>query len=233
MKTRVLILSLLLSTSIVAQASAFSLPMNGALIMSGSDLTGETLDSNDGPVVLAGTGEAAQGMITTLGNQAMAAIADTGMDAAKKKALFRTILTQNFDMKTIGKFALGRFWREASEAQQAQYLKLYQDMIVNVYSARFENYSGQKFNVVDHRVDDASGDVIVNSTITGKGSPVNVSWRVRPKGGAYKIIDVMVEGVSMAVTQRNDFAGVIQKGGNNVEALLTYLRAGGTSDVEK
>jgi len=232
MKTRVLILSLLLSTSMVAQASAFSLPMNGALIMSGSDLTGETLDSHDGPIILAGTGEAAQSMVTNLGAQAMNAIADTGMDPARKKALFRSILTQNFDMKTIGKFALGRFWRDASEAQQAQYLKLYQDMIVNVYSARFENYSGQKFNVVDHRVDD-SGDVIVNSTITGKGSPVNVAWRVRPKGGAYKIIDVMVEGVSMAVTQRNDFAGVIQKGGNNVEALLTYLRAGGTSDVEK
>jgi len=191
-----------------------------------------TLKSATSPIVRVGTGEAAQSMITNLGNQAMAVIADTSMTQDKKKAVFRTLLTGNFDMKTIGKFALGRYWRDTSDAQQAEYLKLYENMIVNVYTARFENYQGQKFTVIDNRVDADSGDVVVNSTISGSGSPVNVAWRVRPKGGSYKIIDVMVEGVSMAVTQRNDFAGVVQKGGNNVSALLDYLRQGGTSDVK-
>lgn len=238
MNTRALFLSTLLLSGLVSGMAipAYALDLSAGnaafgVVTSANDVIGETLGSKDGPIVLANTGEGAQSMITRLGDQAMAAIADESLDAAKKKQLFRTMLSSNFDMKTIGKFAMGKFWRETSPAQQAEYLKLYENMIINVYTARFENYEGQKFKVLDNRLDD-SGDVIVNSTITGGGAPVNVAWRVRPKNGSYKIIDVMVEGVSMAVTQRNDFAGVIQKGGNNVDALLTYLRQGGTSDVD-
>ncbi|HEY8964365.1 MAG TPA: ABC transporter substrate-binding protein [Alphaproteobacteria bacterium] len=236
MNTRALLLSTLLIGTFAAPAFAFNITMDGSLgasvAMSGGDLTGETLDSKDGPFIPAGTGEAAQSMISRLGEEAMGVIADANMDAAKKKQVFRGMLVSNFDMKKIGQFALGKFWREASDAQKAEYLKLYENMIINVYTTRFQNYKGQKFQVIDHRVDEASGDVIVNSTVTGGGAPVNVAWRVRPKGNSYKIIDVMVEGVSMAVTQRNDFAGVIQSGGNNITALLDYLRRGGTSDVD-
>jgi len=235
MNTRALIISALLATSMTAPAFAFDMPMGAAssVVTSAHGVVNDTLNDGTGPIIRAGTGEAAQSMITSLGNEAMSVIADNSMTPDKKKSVFRTMLTGNFDMKTIGKFALGRYWRDATDAQQAEYLRLYENMIVNVYTARFENYQGQKFTVTDNRVDADSGDVIVNSTITGGGSPVNVAWRVRPKGGSYKIIDVMVEGVSMAVTQRNDFAGVIQKGGNSINALLDYLRQGGTSDVKQ
>jgi phospholipid transport system substrate-binding protein len=176
-------------------------------------------------------GAAAQTMVTRLGDRAMAAIQDKTQSEAQKKQTFHQLLGQNFDMSTIGRFAMGRFWKVATPEQQQEYLRLYQKMVIDVYTSRFNRYSGQKFTVTGNRVDE-SGDIVVNSQITGDGSPVTVDWRVRAKGGVYRVIDVMVEGVSMAGTQRNDFAGIIQQGGGTVDALLDYLRKGGTSDVE-
>jgi phospholipid transport system substrate-binding protein len=192
-------------------------------------------DAHKMPVleVSANQGTAAQGMVKKLGDDAIAAIANTGLDEAAKKQVFKRLLTQNFDMNTIARFAMGKYWRVATPQEQAEYLKLFEKMVIDVYTARFNSYSGQSFNVTANRLDE-SGDIVVSSQVASKGSaPASVDWRVRPKAGGYRIIDVMVEGVSMAVTQRNDFASVIQQGGGTVEALLVYLRRGGVSDVKK
>jgi len=175
----------------------------------------------------------AERFIDQMGQKGMGAIAITALSDEARKQVFRTILTQNFDLNTISRFVLGRYWRQATPAQQAEYQGLYQTMIINVYTARFKNYSGQRFEVTGSR-NDASGDVVVSSKVVpaNGGSEVLVDWRVRPKSGAFRVIDVMVEGVSMGVTQRNDFASVIQRGGGAIEALLAYLRRGGVSDVK-
>lgn len=176
---------------------------------------------------------AAKALVERLGDQAIKTIANADLDESAKKKTFKKLLSQNFDMATIGRFAMGKYWRQASPDQQAEYTRLYEKMIIDVYTARFNKYSGEAFNVTDSRIDD-SGDIVVSSNVVpANGAPVSVDWRVRPKSGSYRIIDVMVEGVSMAVTQRNDFAGVIQKGGGTVDALLDYLRKGGSSDVRK
>ena len=73
--------------------------------------------------------------------------------------------------------------------------------------------------------DDGKKDILVNSYIVPKGgSKVKVDWRVREKNGKMKIIDVIIEGVSMSLTQRSDFSSVIQRGGGKIEVLLEHLR---------
>ena len=68
-------------------------------------------------------------------------------------------------------------------------------------------------------------DVLVTSYIVpDAGSKVQVDWRVRNKNGSYQIIDVIIEGVSMTMTQRSDFSSVIQRGGGDFEVLLAHLR---------
>ena len=97
-------------------------------------------------------------------------------------------------------------------------------MVVKVYSDRFKEYKGQKFEVRGARPE-GEKDVIVTSFILPEGGPeVQVDWRVRSKNGRFQVIDVIVEGVSMSVTQRSDFASVIQRGGGNVDVLLAHLQ---------
>ena len=72
---------------------------------------------------------------------------------------------------------------------------------------------------------DGSHDVFVATEVTpGNGPPVNVEWRVRERDGTLGIIDVVVEGVSMSVTQRQEFGSAIQAKGGNMDAFLQTLR---------
>lgn len=182
------------------------------------------------PAAVAATAAPAEKFIASMGDRALGLIAKGNATDPSIKSGLRSVLQQSFDLQTIGRFALGRYWRTATPEQQQQYLKAFENMIVDVYTTRFNEYSGQKFEVTGSTADTSGGaDTLVNSVVTpapGKGgAPVRVDWRVRDKGGSFKIVDVMVEGVSMAVTQRSDFAGVIQKAGGDFNALLAYLQS--------
>ncbi len=150
-------------------------------------------------------------------------IGDESEDLRKKE--FKELLHNNFDMKTIARFALGRYWRTITKEEQKEYLKLFENMIVEVYSRRFSDYNGQKIDIISARPE-GRADAIVSSVITPEnGSEINVDWRVRKKkDGQLKVIDIVVEGVSMSLTQRSDFASVIQRGGGKIEVLLAHLR---------
>lgn len=143
----------------------------------------------------------------------------------EKKDEVRKLLGGSFDMDTIARFSLGRYWNTASASQQKEYTALFRKMVVNVYVQRFGEYKGQKFEVKSARPV-GNGDFLVTSVIVPAdgGDNIQVDWRVRNKSGANKIVDVLVAGVSMSVTQRADFASVIQQGGGNIDSLLKYLK---------
>ncbi len=167
----------------------------------------------------------AENFISSLAQRAIDFLSDQKLDQDARRKEFRDLLQDNFDMKTIGRFSLGRYWRDATKAQQQEYLKLFEEMIVDVYAARFSDYKGQKFEVRGSRTD-SNTDTVVTSYIKSETDPeVEVQWRVRYKDKRYMVVDVIVEGVSMAVTQRSDFASVIQRGGGDVQVLLAHLRS--------
>lgn len=169
-------------------------------------------------------GEKARETIERMGEKAISFLRDDNLSLAGKEKKFRQLLHSNFDMATIGRFALGRNWRVATAKQKKEYLKLFENLVVKVYSSRFNDYEGQKFDVDSFRNAGKKDIIITSYIVPNTGSKVKVDWRVRNKGGRYKIVDVIIEGVSMAVTQRSDFASVIQRGGGSVEVLLDHLR---------
>lgn len=166
----------------------------------------------------------AQSFVTNMADKAISFLGNDSYSQNQKEAEFRRLLKNSFDMKTIGRFALGRYWGTATPQQQQEYLSLFESMVVDVYAARFNEYKGQKLEVASARPD--NNDTLVTSYIVAPtgGDKFQVDWRVRNKGGTYKIVDVIIEGVSMSLTQRSDFSSVIQQGGGDVQALLVHLR---------
>lgn len=169
--------------------------------------------------------QAAASFIKTLGSEAISVLADKSKTQADREAAFRKLFVQSFDIDAISQFVLGRYWRTATEAQRGEYQKLFQSFIVSSYAAKLGQYSGEKFTVKDAR-NESDGDSVVPSQVerTDGGPPVRVEWRLKGPDNAPKIIDVVVEGVSMAVTHRSEFASVIQNNGGNVDALLNALK---------
>lgn len=168
--------------------------------------------------------DAAIGFIQKLGDKAVSTIAATEKDEDERLRQFRGLLNENFDVPGIGRFVLGRYWRVATPEQRDEYLKLFEESIIRTYARRFSDYSGETVEVERARRD---GDdfILVDSRIQRPtGGPVAVTWRLLGEGESFRIVDVVVEGVSMSVTQRSDFASVIQSGGGNIEALLKVMR---------
>lgn len=169
------------------------------------------------------TPDGAKQFITKMSSDGIGFLGNEGMSQAQKEAEFKKLLQNSFDMTTVGRFALGTYWNSATAAQRAEYQKLFDAMIVRVYSARFNEYNGQKIDVGNVRED--GNDMVVTSYIVPQSGPkVRVDWRVRNRGQGYKIVDVIVEGVSMAMTQRSDFSSVIQRGGGNIQVLIDHLK---------
>lgn len=164
-------------------------------------------------------GKQAENFVRDLGNKAISTLEKTIGDDEARRDSFKTILNSDFDMTTIGRFAMGRYWTIATEEEKKQYMVLFRKMIIDVYTARFSDYSGQKFQVNGHKPA-GRNDFLVTSQIVGSGQPIRVDWRVRKN----RVIDVIVEGVSMSVTQRSEFASIIQRNGGQVESLIAHLQ---------
>jgi len=166
----------------------------------------------------------AQRFVGSLGKDAIAFISDKKLSDIQKERKFRVLLEKNFDLKTIARFSLGRYYRVASKSQRKEYYSLFKNMVVNVYSERFKTYENEELVVTGARFDGRK-DTIVKSYIAPKSGPqVEVEWRVRQKNGKLKVIDVIVADVSMSVTHRSEFSSIIQRGGGNVDSLIAHLK---------
>jgi len=159
-------------------------------------------------------------MISNLGSQALQVL---GKDATQSQrvARFRDLLREDFDVPGIARFVLGRYWNTATEEQRAEFTKLFEDYIAVAYATRLAEYTGETFKVIGSRPE-ADGAIVSSQILRPAGAaPVKVDWRVT---GRNKISDVSVDGISMAVTQRSEFASVIQHNGGQVQGLIAMLR---------
>ena len=163
--------------------------------------------------------------IQKLGDKAVSILADKAISEETRSTQFRDMLRETFDLPTIARFVIGRSWLTSTPEQQKEYMDLFEKLVIKTYSDRFSLYTGEGFKVLSS-VPETDKDTIVNSEITHPdGSPgTTVSWRVRQSNGKLGILDVVVEGVSMSVTQRQEYSSVIQRNGGDVAALLDLMR---------
>ncbi|HTT81560.1 MAG TPA: ABC transporter substrate-binding protein, partial [Stellaceae bacterium] len=140
----------------------------------------------------------------------------------QRLARFRVLFREDFDVPEIARFVLGRYWRVATPDERQEFMRLFQEYIVRAYSARLGAYAGEPFRVVDARPD---GDetVVTSQIVEQSGQAIAIDWYVTETPMGYRITDVYVGGVSMAVTERDEFASVIQRSGG-VAGLIAQLR---------
>jgi phospholipid transport system substrate-binding protein len=160
-------------------------------------------------------------VINQLGVQAIQVLGPSVSPGARVQR-FRELFGAYFDIPGIAQFVLGRYWRVATPEQQQQFEGLLREYLAQAYAGRLAQYAGEKFQALNAQ---PQGDeTVVFSEITrNDGSKIRVEWHVVNRGG-WKITDAYVAGVSMAVTERDEFASVIQQGGGQVQYLLDRLR---------
>jgi phospholipid transport system substrate-binding protein len=167
----------------------------------------------------------AKRFIESLADDALRSLTIQERPREERVVEFRKLLHVYFAHKTIAAWVLGRYWRRATNQQKKEYFSLFEELLVETYVDRFANYPGASLLVSD-ALGIGGSDVVVSSMLNRSDGqpPVKVDWRLRAREGKYKIIDLIVEGLSMGQTQRSEFVSVIRQNGGAVEGLLAELR---------
>ena len=163
--------------------------------------------------------------IQLMANQAVQSLTIKNIPRVERVKRFRLLFNDRFAVQSIGKFVLGRHWRKASDKEKAEYLKLFEDFMVISYFDRFISYAGETLQFKKTRLDNKT-NVTVFSEIKQVDSTnsIHIDWRVGTNGSIYKVLDVIVEGISMSNTLRSDFSSIIRQKDGKVSGLIQELK---------
>ncbi len=191
-----------------------------ALIMSIVGIRAGSALADDDPVIQP---DQAEMFIKDLSQKAIAVLRDDNKTEAEREAIFRGLLQSGFDMKFISRFVLGINWRKATDQQREEYRTLFNEYVLKTYSARLGGFKNEEFKITGSQPAGKKDIMVHSKVVRPTGPPVTADWRVRLVDGSPKVIDVVVEGVSMSISQRQEFASVVQSKG--IDGLIEMLRS--------
>lgn len=149
---------------------------------------------------------------------------DRSLGASERSRRFSSFLLGLTDLRRVAIFLLGQYAAQASPADLDAYLAAYQDYVLSVYQSYFSRYAGQSLRVRASR-ERAPGDYIVNTDMVGGGQPMQIDFRVRTDGAKPVLVDFAVEGVWLALAERDQFTSVLAQNKGDIKALTAHLRS--------
>lgn len=169
--------------------------------------------------------ERAVAHINKVAIEAINMLSDSTLSRKQKQNEFKELLAIGFDTHRISRFVLGRYWRTASKSQRKEFVPLFEDYITRTYTRQISDYSGEQLEIGLAQILSKRETMVKSAIVRPKGPPIKLNWRVyENKKNVMRVVDIVVEGISMALTQRQEFSAVISKSTDGVEGLLTKLR---------
>ncbi|MDF1750848.1 MAG: ABC transporter substrate-binding protein [Alphaproteobacteria bacterium] len=165
---------------------------------------------------------AASKFISELSDKAVTILRDQSVSLEAREDKLRKIVSESLDIETIGKFAIDKSWERATQDERDEYLELFSTYILQIYTQRLGGYTGQTLKI-DNSTAYKDRDAVVQTTIIQEGSDnMDVKWLVRDSDNDIRILDVIVDGKSLALAQRKEFANIIAR--DKLSGLINLLR---------
>ena len=167
----------------------------------------------------------AEAFIKEVTHEGIVEIINAKATQAEKDARFEKLFNSALDLKFIGKFVLGRYWRTATEEQQEEFIDIYRKLNVQTWSKRFDEFKGKEFIFKGTSPSSSKGQIFVNTVVPmNQAQPASVIWRVKQEGDTFKIVDIIIENVSLAITARNEYTAFIKKSPDGINGLIADLK---------
>jgi phospholipid transport system substrate-binding protein len=155
----------------------------------------------------------ARAVIETTVEEVIAILNDESRDTAARRGAIEKVAEDRFDFRTMSKLVLAKNWKRLSKEQQAEFVTEFTEYLANDYGSRIERYEQEQVDIVGERVA-KRGDVTVKTRIVGgANNDAEVDYRMRNRDGGWKIIDVVIEGISLVANFRDQFRDVMGKEG--------------------
>jgi phospholipid transport system substrate-binding protein len=174
------------------------------------------------PAFAQASAERAREFIKGIGDRLVGVVNGPGNDREKRDRLTQ-IIDSGVDVDGVARFCLGRFWRNASSDQQRRYTELFRQVLVNNITSKLGEYQGVRFTM-GHAQQRDDNDVVSSVVERPNNPPTNVDWVVSGASGSPRIVDVVAEGTSLRLTQRQDYASYLSRNNNDINALINAMR---------
>lgn len=146
------------------------------------------------------------------------------LSSADREQRLGSMLDQNFDLPLIATYVLGDYWQKASQTEQQNFIEVFRDFVLRIYSQSFTGYDSKSFRIVGQRTESATRTVVYTEiSRPASTQPVRMAWEIADQDG-YRIIDMSVSSVSMARTKRHEFASYLRRANGDLSMLIQQLK---------
>ncbi len=198
--------------------------LTGFTVAHAQGAAANSADTTDQTTTAALTDQDPVAFLEDFSDRALELLADGTLSADQRRDGLQRFFRLGFDLDSISRFVLGRHWRAASEPERSEFKALFEAFIVGFYSNKLDGYSGETLRLgATRRLDDETA-AVSSQIIRPRGAAIRLDWRLKNQDQNWRIVDVVVEGVSLAIVQRSEFDSVIRNNGGKVESLLAVLR---------
>lgn len=171
-------------------------------------------------------GAKAEQFIKNVTAQGIEQLVNSNISETERSERFTKLFNQDLDLDFIGKFVLGRYWRTATDQQRKDFIDVYRKLNIQTWSERFNEFRGKHFEFIGTEKSQQNDQIFVVSQVPmQEGAPASVKWRVKETNGQMRIVDIIIENVSLALTARSEYTAYIQKSPDGIDGLIKNLRS--------
>ena len=164
--------------------------------------------------------------INELVNDAISKLTDKNLNKEEKVVFIEKIALENVDINALGLYTLGELRKSSNEKDILNYQKSFEKYFLKSITSRLTDYSSSKFEVLDAEKKSSNYTIVSSKVIPADGGPeIKIDWRIYTKNPNKPLIrDLIVEGLSLARTQKEEFASILNSNNNDIKILIDKLK---------
>ena len=164
--------------------------------------------------------------VTELVNDAIEKLSSTSLSNDEKAQFIEEIALNNVDIKALGLYTLGELRKSSNEQDIEKYQQAFEKYFLKSLTSRLSDYSSSKFEVIEAEQKSSNYTIIKSKVLPDNGNPeIKIDWRVYTKDPEKPLIrDLIVEGLSLARTQKEEFASILNSNNNDINILIGKLQ---------
>ena len=164
--------------------------------------------------------------VNELVNDAITKLADKNLNKEQKSLFIKNIALENVDINALGLYTLGELRKSSNEIDLSNYQKTFEKYFLKSLTSRLSDYSTSKFEILGDDKKSANYTIVNSKVIPDNGDPeIKIDWRIYTKNPEKPLIrDLIVEGLSLARTQKEEFASILNSNNNDINILIIKLK---------
>tara|TARA_X000001036_G_scaffold409784_1_gene421151 strand:- start:608 stop:1207 length:600 start_codon:yes stop_codon:yes gene_type:complete len=166
-----------------------------------------------------------QMFVEELVNDAINKLSDKNLNEDEKKKFIEKIALENVDIDSLGLYTLGELRKSANKDDINKYQKVFEKYFLKSLTSRLTDYSSNKFEVIESEKKSSNYTIVKSKIAKSENQPeIKIDWRIYTKNPDKPLIrDLIVEGLSLARTQKEEFASILSSNNNDINILIIKL----------